>query len=102
MNNQEKNIKEISNSIYKELGLDIEKDELVMSKLENLDATLVYPKDRKRGVGDIIVGSDGTFLVCGSLHSTDFYIKEFQLGKRSNMVISTEEVNKYVGDERNV
>ena len=102
MNNQEKNIKEISRLIYKELGLDIKGDELVMSKLENLDATLVYPKDRKRGIGDIIIGLDGTFLVCSSLHPTDFYIKEFQLGKRSNVVISTKEVNKYVGDERNV
>lgn len=69
--------------IYNELGLQTEKFEI--SRIEEINADLFLPKENQRGIGGVIIGDDGTYLVCGSIYPISHYIEDFKNGERNTM-----------------
>ena len=82
----ESNIKEIATKLFENLGMKY--NEFDLYRIDDINATHVMPhndnNEKYRG-GSIIIGDDGTHLVCGSIHPLDFYIEEFKNGKRDTI-----------------
>lgn len=80
-------IKEIATELFENLGMKY--NEFDLYRIDDINATHVMPhndnNERYRG-GSIIIGDDGTHLVCGSIHPLDYYIEEFKNGKRDTKV----------------
>ena len=75
--------KEKAKRIYKELGF--ETDNFQIEKVDEINADVFLPTDNQRGIGGVIIGDDGTYHVCGSIHSLQYYIDEYKNGIRDNM-----------------
>ncbi len=73
-NNMDK--QEILKNICNDLNESI--DNFEVSRLEEIDADLFTLKDNQRGFGGIIIGDDGSSLVCGSRYPISHYINEFK------------------------
>ena len=72
----------IAKKIFEELGFSTE--DVWIDRLEDIKADYLLPKENQRGIGGIIIGDDGTYLVCGSVYPLEHYIDDFKNGKRSN------------------
>ena len=73
----------IAKRIYKELGFETE--EFQIDKIEKINADIFLPVENQRGIGGVIIGEDGTYHVCGSIHPLQYYIDEYKNGIRDNM-----------------
>ena len=74
------NKKEILKNICDNLNESI--DNFEMSRLDEINADIFTLKDNQRGLGGIIIGDDGSSLVCGSIYPISHYIEEFKNGKK--------------------
>ena len=75
--------KEIAKRIYKELGF--ETDNFQIERIEEANVDIFLPVDNRRGIGGVIIGLDGTYHVCGSIHPLQYYIDEYKNGIRDNL-----------------
>ena len=57
-------------------------DNFKSTRLEEINADIYTLKYAQRGLGGIIIGDDGSSLVCGSFYPIDHYIEEFKNGKK--------------------
>ena len=53
-------------------------------RLDEVSADIYTLKYNQRGTNGIIIGDDGSFLVCGSIYSQEYYIDEYKNGKRNS------------------
>ena len=95
---------EILKSICEKLFYDV--NEFESTRLDEINADLYTLKHSERGLGGIIIGDDGSSLVCGSIHPIEDYIEDFKNGKRDSFDVSddnksrlkrTELANKFFG-----
>lgn len=63
-------------------SLDESVDNFKSSRLEEINADIYTLKYDQRGIGGIIIGDDGSSLVCGSIYPISHYIEEFKNKKR--------------------
>ncbi len=71
--------KAIAKKVYKDLGFEAE--EFETEKIgENAD--IFYLNYNQREIGGIIIGDDGSYHICGTIHPIKYYIEEFQKGIR--------------------
>ena len=89
--NMNTNKKEILKNICDNLNESV--DNFEMSRLEEINADIFTLKDTQRGLGGIIIGDDGSSLVCGSMYPISHYIEEFknEKNKVANDKIITED-----------
>ena len=71
---------EILKKICDSLGENVEDFE--SSRLDEINADIYTLKYDQRGLGGIIIGDDGSSLVCGSIYPIDHYIEEFKNGRK--------------------
>jgi len=85
-NDNEKNKSVNKQEILKDLCNDLNEsiDNFEKSRLEEINADLFTLKYNQRGLGGIIVGDDGSSMVCGSMHPLSYYIEEFKNGLTDN------------------
>lgn len=83
-NDNEKNKSVNKQEILKDLCNDLNEsiDNFEKSRLEEINADLFTLKYNQRGLGGIIVGDDGSSMVCDSMHPLSYYIEEFKNGLR--------------------
>ncbi len=60
-------------------------DQYEISRIDEINADIFLPKENQRGIGGIIVGDDGSSLICGSLHPLSYYIEQFKNRQRDNI-----------------
>ena len=89
--NMNTNKKEILKNICDNLNESV--DNFEMSRLEEINADIFTLKYTQRGLGGIIIGDDGSSLVCGSMYPISHYIEEFknEKNKVANDKIITED-----------
>lgn len=90
--NMNTNKKEILKNICDNLNESV--DNFEMSRLEEINADIFTLKDTQRGLGGIIIGDDGSSLVCGSMYPISHYIEEFKNKKNkvaNDKIITKEE-----------
>lgn len=63
-------------------SLDESVDNFKSSRLEEINADIYTLKYDQRGIGGIIIGDDGSSLVCGSIYPISHYIEEFKNAKK--------------------
>ena len=73
------NKQEILKKICESLGETI--DNFESTRLDEISANLYTLKYDQRGIGGIIIGDDGSSLVCGSIYPISYYIEEFKNSK---------------------
>lgn len=85
-NDNEKNKSVNKQEILKDLCNDLNEsiDNFEKSRLEEINADLFTLKYNQRGLGGIIVGDDGSSMVCDSMHPLSYYIEEFKNGLTDN------------------
>lgn len=83
-NDNEKNKSVNKQEIIKDLCNDLNEsiDNFEKLRLEEINADLFTLKYNQRGLGGIIVGDDGSSMVCDSMHPLSYYIEEFKNGLR--------------------
>ena len=74
--------KEILKKICESLGEYV--DNYESSRLDEINANIYTLKYNQRGIGGIIIGDDGSSLVCGSIYPIDHYIEDFKKGKKDS------------------
>ena len=65
-------------------SLDESVDNFESSRLEEINADIYTLKYDQRGIGGIIIGDDGSSLVCGSIYPISHYIEEFKNEKKDS------------------
>lgn len=65
-------------------SIDESVDNFESSRLDEINADIYTLKYDQRGLGGIIIGDDGSTLVCGSIYPISHYIEEFKNGKKDS------------------
>lgn len=73
----------LAKKIYIDLGQEVEN--MILTRIEGINIDICSPTDSQRGISAILIGDDGSYLVCGSIKSIDSYIEDYKNGNRSNL-----------------
>ena len=74
---------QIAKKLYEELG--IQTENLISTRIDKINADICIPSESQRGTGGIIIGDDGSYLVCGSIKPVESYVEDYKNGERTTM-----------------
>ncbi len=72
----------LAEKLFLELG--VKSENIILSRVEELNIDICSPTNNQRGTAAIIIGDDGTYLICGSIKPLESYITDYKNGQRSN------------------
>ncbi len=64
-------------------GLNLSNYNLEMKRDDEIKADYIWISGM-RGPGGLIIGDDGSYLFCQSMHGYDYWKEEFKMGVRNN------------------
>lgn len=91
------NKQEILKKICDSLGESV--DDFESTRLDEIKADFYTLKYGQRGIGGIIIGDDGSSLVCGSIKPISDYIEDFKNGERDSFEIKNRLTRKELADK---
>ena len=86
---------QIAKRLYEKLG--IQTENVISNRIDEINADICMPSESQRGTGGIIIGDDGSYLVCGSIKPVESYIENYKNGERSTM--NSNELHFYKNNE---
>jgi len=79
--------KENKEKLAKKLYIDIgyKAENVLLTRIEGINIDICSLPDNQRAMTTIIIGDDGSYLICGNIKSIDSYIEDYKSGERSNL-----------------